>query len=312
MRRSAIQSQAASLRKFLGFSISNDGSERRIAPKALDKFKGRIRDMTRRTRGFSLQQLIKELKPYIMGWRSYFGFCQTPRVLTNLEAWSSSETQAAHSRERLSTRGSPVVHSFGRRVPPPEQFKLGGVGTRTGCQVQRSVTVVDRSLIFDVGCNDGQDSDFYLKKGFRVVAVEANPALCERLKERFAEEIAEGRFVLVEEAIAEHEGEVEFYLNEKEDIRSTIMPGHAERASALGRPPTKMVVPSITFPSLIERFGVPYFMKVDIEGADWLCLEGLTPFDELPLFLSTEYPLSLAGQIRVFYFSESWATSAFR
>ena len=74
-------------RKFLGFSISNDGSERRIAPKALDKFKARIRDMTRRTRGFSLQQLIKELKPYIMGWRGYFGFCQTPRVLTNLEAW---------------------------------------------------------------------------------------------------------------------------------------------------------------------------------------------------------------------------------
>ena len=74
-------------RKFLGFSISNDGSERRIAPKALDKFKGRIRDITRRTRGFSLQQLIKELKPYIVGWRGYFGFCQTPRVLTNLEAW---------------------------------------------------------------------------------------------------------------------------------------------------------------------------------------------------------------------------------
>ena len=74
-------------RKFLGFSISNDGSERRIAPKALDKFKGRIRDMTRRTRGFSLQQLVKELKPYIVGWRGYFGFCQTPRVLTNLEAW---------------------------------------------------------------------------------------------------------------------------------------------------------------------------------------------------------------------------------
>ena len=74
-------------RKFLGFSISNDGSERRITPKALDKFKGRIRDMTRRTRGFSLQQLIKELKPYIMGWRGYFGFCRTPRVLTNFEAW---------------------------------------------------------------------------------------------------------------------------------------------------------------------------------------------------------------------------------
>jgi group II intron maturase/reverse transcriptase-like protein len=74
-------------RKFLGFSISNDGSERRIAPKALDKFKMQVRDMTRRTRGTSLQQLIEDLTPYLIGWRGYFGFCQTPRVLTNLEAW---------------------------------------------------------------------------------------------------------------------------------------------------------------------------------------------------------------------------------
>jgi RNA-directed DNA polymerase len=74
-------------RKFLGFSISNDGSERRIAPKALDKFKTQIRDMTRRTRGISLPQLIEELTPYLIGWRGYFGYCQTPRVLTNLEAW---------------------------------------------------------------------------------------------------------------------------------------------------------------------------------------------------------------------------------
>jgi RNA-directed DNA polymerase len=73
-------------RKFLGFSISNDGSERRIAPKALDKFKAEIRDMTRRTRGIGLEQLIKELATYLIGWRGYFGFCQTPRVLTNLEA----------------------------------------------------------------------------------------------------------------------------------------------------------------------------------------------------------------------------------
>jgi RNA-directed DNA polymerase len=74
-------------RKFLGFSIANDGSERRIAPKALATFKTRIRDMTRRTRGISLPQVIEELRPYLIGWRGYFGFCQTPRVLTNLEAW---------------------------------------------------------------------------------------------------------------------------------------------------------------------------------------------------------------------------------
>jgi hypothetical protein len=74
-------------RKFVGFSIANDGSKRRIAPKALDKFKARIREMTRRTRGNSLPQMIADLAPYLLGWRGYFGFCQTPRVLTNLEAW---------------------------------------------------------------------------------------------------------------------------------------------------------------------------------------------------------------------------------
>ena len=74
-------------RKFLGFTITNDGAERRIAPKALSKFKMKIRDMTSRTRGRSLEQIVGDLAPYIIGWRGYFGFCQTLRVLTHLEAW---------------------------------------------------------------------------------------------------------------------------------------------------------------------------------------------------------------------------------
>ena len=61
-------------RKFLGFSISNDGSERRIAPKALDKFKEWVREMTRSIRGLSLSQIIEKLAPYLIVWRSYFGF----------------------------------------------------------------------------------------------------------------------------------------------------------------------------------------------------------------------------------------------
>ena len=59
----------------LGFSILNDGRERRIASKALATFKARIRDMTRRTLGKSLPQVVEELRPYLIGWRSYFGFC---------------------------------------------------------------------------------------------------------------------------------------------------------------------------------------------------------------------------------------------
>jgi RNA-directed DNA polymerase len=74
-------------RKFLGFSFSNDGRERRIAPKALDRFKMRLRELTRRTRGISLEELIERLAPCLIGWRGSFGFCQTPRVLSNLDAW---------------------------------------------------------------------------------------------------------------------------------------------------------------------------------------------------------------------------------
>jgi len=74
-------------RKFLGFSISNDGSERRIASKSLDRFKTQVQELTQRTRGVSIEQLIESLARYLIGWRGYFGFCQTPRVLSNLDAW---------------------------------------------------------------------------------------------------------------------------------------------------------------------------------------------------------------------------------
>src|SRR5712692_4998156 len=75
-------------RKFLGFSFSN-GKEpkRRIAPKALLRCKQRVRELTRRTRGISLQQMTKELATYLRGWKSYFGFSQTPSVLHRLEEW---------------------------------------------------------------------------------------------------------------------------------------------------------------------------------------------------------------------------------
>jgi RNA-directed DNA polymerase len=75
-------------RKFLGFTISNDVEPaRQIAVKALQKFKDRIRELTCRTLGVSLPQLITPLARYLIGWRGYFGFCQTPIVLGNLDAW---------------------------------------------------------------------------------------------------------------------------------------------------------------------------------------------------------------------------------
>lgn len=75
-------------RKFLGFSISNAREpKRRIAPKALLRCKRKIRELTRRTRGISVEQMTKELASYLRGWKSYFGFCETPSVLRGLDEW---------------------------------------------------------------------------------------------------------------------------------------------------------------------------------------------------------------------------------
>jgi RNA-directed DNA polymerase len=76
-------------RKFLGFSFtSGEVVKRRVAPKAILRFKERIRELTRRTRGISIEQMIGELRRYMVGWRGYFGFCQTPSILRDLEGWT--------------------------------------------------------------------------------------------------------------------------------------------------------------------------------------------------------------------------------
>ena len=75
-------------RKFLGFSFTSDlQPKRRIAPKALQRFKERVRELTRRTRGVSLARMVEELSAYLRGWHGYFGFCQTPTVLQRLDKW---------------------------------------------------------------------------------------------------------------------------------------------------------------------------------------------------------------------------------
>jgi RNA-directed DNA polymerase len=75
-------------RKFLGFSFTaKEPPRRRIAPKSMDRFKDRVRAITRRTRGVSLQEMVKDLNVYLRGWYGYFRFCQTPSVLDDLDSW---------------------------------------------------------------------------------------------------------------------------------------------------------------------------------------------------------------------------------
>jgi RNA-directed DNA polymerase len=87
-------------RKFLGFSFTAGPEVKRvIAPKALDRFKQRIRAITRRAKGVSIKTTMEELTPYMRGWRSYFGFCETPVVLQYLTRWVRLRLRAALWRQ---------------------------------------------------------------------------------------------------------------------------------------------------------------------------------------------------------------------
>jgi RNA-directed DNA polymerase len=83
-------------RKFLGFSFTSAGiPKRRIAPKAVDRFKERVRELTSRTKGVSIERMAEELTRYLRGWIGYFGRCETPSVLEGLEQWLRRRLRSA-------------------------------------------------------------------------------------------------------------------------------------------------------------------------------------------------------------------------
>jgi FkbM family methyltransferase len=147
--------------------------------------------------------------------------------------------------------------------------------------------VVD-DLIYDVGLHRGQDTAFYLRLGYRVVAFEANPRLIEHNRRRFAAELDDGRLTIVEGAITGGDEEaVTFYVHAEHDELSTIDSTWVERNVAAGQS-RPITVPAVDFAAQIRATGVPYFMKVDIEGADEVCFRALLEFANRPKYVSLE------------------------
>lgn len=117
-------------RKFLGFSFT-DGPEvkRTIARKALERFTRRIREITRRAKGVSLETTMAELAPYMRGWRHYFGFCETPEVLVTLTRWVRLRLRAALWRQwRTPRRRRAALLHLGVRGPLASQTAGSGRG----------------------------------------------------------------------------------------------------------------------------------------------------------------------------------------
>ena len=139
-------------------------------------------------------------------------------------------------------------------------------------------------LVFDVGSNNGDDISYYLHKADIVVAVEANPYLCRIISKKFQSEIEDKRLFIENKAISSsNQKETNFYISKKNHVMSTIFPPRENLDDW-----DQIKVGTITCNGLIEKYGKPDYIKVDIEGADNLFLLQLHESKHKPKYVSAE------------------------
>jgi RNA-directed DNA polymerase len=131
-------------RKFLGFSFTS-GKElkRKIAPKALNRFKERVREITRGSRGRSMEQVMETLACYLKGWRAYYGFCETPTVLRRLDSWIRRRIRCAFWQQWKTGRKR-YAELVRRGVSPEAAAKTAG--SRRGPWRVSQSPALDRAL----------------------------------------------------------------------------------------------------------------------------------------------------------------------
>lgn len=137
-------------------------------------------------------------------------------------------------------------------------------------------------LIYDVGMHNGDDADYYLRKGYRVVGIEANPAFCDLCTARFADEIAQGRMTVLNVGVGPEPGRFTFHINEGETQVSTF----SEPAFEASWKTIEMAV--VRLSDIMREHGVPAFAKIDVEHYDHLVLQELLSKGIKPHYVSAE------------------------
>lgn len=155
-------------------------------------------------------------------------------------------------------------------------------------------TAKHADLIYDVGLNRGEDTDFYLRKGFRVVAFDANPELVKLCQARFRSQLESGQLSIIEGAIVDIDraacmnGKVAFFKNKSGTSWGTTQDSWADRNQAMGTEIERLEVDVVDFAAVLRKHGIPRYLKIDIEGCDLVCLNALRSFAVRPDFVSFE------------------------
>jgi FkbM family methyltransferase len=149
--------------------------------------------------------------------------------------------------------------------------------------------MAEGALIYDVGAHEGEDTEFYLIKGFSVVAIEAVPELCERISEKYRVYVEHGRLKILNFVVTNAPGRVDFYVDEKKSVWGTTNLAWVARNRAIGGGRIrKITVESASLREIIEQHGVPHYCKIDIEGSDLDALRSLRDAALVPPFISIE------------------------
>jgi FkbM family methyltransferase len=144
---------------------------------------------------------------------------------------------------------------------------------------------IQDNLIFDIGMHKGEDTAYYIKKGYNVLAVEANPALVNYCRQKFENEIKSDRLTIINAGIAEETGVLPFYIN----LYSSEWSSFDKAIGTRNNTKFEIInVPCIRTKSLFEEYGIPYYMKVDIEGYDFLSLNDIPDSNKKPQYVSCE------------------------
>ncbi|MCA0234364.1 MAG: FkbM family methyltransferase [Bacteroidetes bacterium] len=154
--------------------------------------------------------------------------------------------------------------------------------------------MINNKLIYDIGLHLGYDTKLYLDKGYNVVAIEANPFLIENSKKKFKKELKTGNVQLLNIAISNNDNQkLPFYISKSRSIQSSLQKSMAERNSEI----IQIEVETFKLSTIIEKYGIPYYCKIDIEGYDYIALESLINTEKMPKFISAEISnLSVEGK----------------
>jgi len=150
-----------------------------------------------------------------------------------------------------------------------------------------------KDLIYDVGMNDGADTAFYLHQGYRVLALDADPSMIDLGQRRFVKEIAEGRLTLLNIGIADQPGTATFWVCDDKPEWNSF-----DRAQLLARnrPHHSIEIPTMPFRQVLDTYGIPHYLKIDIEGHDHYCISDLDNA-QLPDYISTEVQAEEDGSL---------------